>query len=37
MKFHIDKLEGHVKFVYDPNGEYDDKEDPSYKEAVKIL
>ena len=36
-EIHIDKLEGHVNFVYDPNGEYDDKEDPSYKERENII
>ena len=36
-EIHIDKLEGHVNFVYDPNGEYDDKEDPSYKERENIV
>ena len=36
-EIHIDKLEGHVNFVYDPNGEYDDKEDPSYKEREHIV
>lgn len=36
-EIHIDKLEGHVNFVYDPNGEYDDKEDLSYKERENIV
>ncbi|EGL77218.1 outer membrane autotransporter barrel domain protein [Veillonella parvula ACS-068-V-Sch12] len=36
-EIHIDKLEGHVNFVYDPNGEYNDKEDPSYKERENIV
>ena len=36
-EIHIDKLEGHINFVYDPNGEYDDKEDPSYKERENIV
>ena len=36
-EIHIDKLEGHVNFVYDPNGEYDNKEDPSYKERENIV
>ena len=36
-EIHIDKLEGHVNFVYDPNSEYDDKEDPSYKERENIV
>ena len=36
-EIHIDKLEGHVNFVYDPNGEYDDKEDPSYTERENIV
>ena len=36
-EIHIDKLEGHVNFVYDLNGEYDDKEDPSYKERENIV
>ncbi|MEQ3198406.1 autotransporter domain-containing protein [Veillonella parvula] len=36
-EIHIDKLEGHVNFVYDSNGEYDDKEDPSYKERENIV
>ena len=36
-EIHIDKLEGHVNFIYDPNGEYDDKEDPSYKERENIV
>lgn len=36
-EIHIDKLEGHVNFVYDPNGEYDDKEDPDYKERKNLV
>ena len=36
-EIHIDKLEGHVNFIYDPNGEYDDKEDPDYKERKNIV
>ena len=36
-EIHIDKLEGHVNFVYDPNDEYNDKEDPSYKERENIV
>ena len=36
-EIHIDKLEGHVNFVYDPNGEYDDKEDLGYKERENIV
>ena len=29
-KLYIDKLEGHVNFIYDPNDEYSDTEDPEY-------
>ena len=29
-KLYIDKLEGHVNFIYDPNDEYVDTEDPEY-------
>ncbi|MDU1050190.1 MAG: autotransporter outer membrane beta-barrel domain-containing protein [Veillonella sp.] len=29
-KLYIDKLEGHVNFIYDPNDEYADIEDPEY-------
>ncbi|MDU7280286.1 autotransporter domain-containing protein [Veillonella parvula] len=36
-EIHIDKLEGHVNFIYDPNGEYDDKEDPDYKERKNLV
>ena len=30
-KLYVDKLEGHVNFIYDPNDEGGDTEDPSYK------
>ena len=29
-EIHIDKLEGHVNFIYEPNEEYADTEDPEY-------
>lgn len=29
-KLYIDKLEGHVNFIYDPNDEYADTKDPEY-------
>ena len=29
-KLYIDKLEGHVNFIYDPNDEYADTENPEY-------
>ena len=29
-EIHIDKLEGYVNFIYDPNEEYADTEDPEY-------
>lgn len=29
-KLYIDKLEGHVNFIYDPNDEHADTEDPEY-------
>ena len=35
-EIHIDKLEGHVNFFYDINGEYDDTEDPEYTPPTKI-
>lgn len=34
-EIHIDKLEGHVNFFYDINGEYDDTEDPEYTPSTK--
>ena len=34
-EIHIDKLEGHVNFFYDINGEYDDTEDPEYTPPTK--
>ena len=34
-EIHIDKLEGHVNFFYDVNGEYDDTEDPEYTPPTK--
>ena len=36
-EIHIDKLEGHVNFVYDPNGEYDDTENPEYTPRSNIV
>ena len=30
-KLYVDKLEGHVNFIYDPNDEGGDTEDPSYQ------
>ena len=30
-KLYVDKLEGHVNFIYDPNDEGGDTEDPDYK------
>ena len=35
-EIHIDKLEGHVNFFYDVNGEYADTEDPEYTPPTKI-
>ena len=35
-KLYVDKLEGHVKFIYDPNDEGGDTEDPSYQPPTKI-
>ena len=34
-EIHIDKLEGHVNFFYDINGEYADTEDPEYTPPEK--
>ena len=34
-EIHIDKLEGHVNFFYDVNGEYADTEDPEYTPPTK--
>ena len=34
-EIYIDKLEGHVNFFYDVNGEYADKEDPEYTPPEK--
>ena len=34
-KLYIDKLEGHVNFIYDPNDEGGDTEDPSYQPPTK--
>ena len=34
-EIHIDKLEGHVNFFYDINGEYDDTENPEYTPPTK--
>ena len=35
-EIHIDKLVGHVNFIYDINGEYFDTEDPEYTPPTKI-
>ena len=35
-KLYVDKLEGHVNFIYDPNDEAGDTEDPSYQPPTKI-
>ena len=35
-EIHIDKLVGHVNFIYDINGEYFDTEDPEYTPPMKI-
>ena len=35
-KLYVDELEGHVKFIYDPNDEGGDTEDPSYQPPTKI-
>ena len=34
-KLYVDKLEGHVNFIYDPNDEGGDIEDPSYQPPTK--
>lgn len=34
-KLYVDKLEGHVNFIYDPNDETGDTEDPSYQPPTK--
>ena len=36
-EIHIDKLEGHVNFIYDPNDEYGDTEDPEYTPPTNIV
>ena len=35
-KLYVDKLEGHVNFIYNPNDEGGDTEDPSYQPPTKI-
>ena len=35
-KLYVDKLEGHVNFIYDPNDEGGDTEDPDYKPPTTI-
>ena len=34
-KLYVDKLEGHVNFIYDPNDEGGDTEDPNYQPPTK--
>ena len=34
-KIYVDKLEGHVNFIYDPNDETGDTEDPNYQPSTK--
>ena len=34
-KLYVDKLEGHVNFIYDPNDEGGDTEDPDYQPPTK--
>lgn len=34
-KIYVDKLEGHVNFIYDPNDEAGDTEDPNYQPPTK--
>ena len=34
-QLYVDKLEGHVNFIYDPNDEGGDTEDPSYQPPTK--
>lgn len=34
-KLYVDKLEGHVNFIYDPNDETGDTEDPNYQPPTK--
>ena len=34
-KLYVDKLEGHVNFIYDPNDEGGDTEDPGYQPPTK--
>ena len=34
-KIYVDKLEGHVNFIYDPNDETGDTEDPDYRPPTK--